>query len=83
MIFDELRRAHGDPESTYLAMPPTPPQVGHGDLPPDRPLSLTPVEDWGVGGDLDPTVPDPTPAEITDPAHPDYVEPWRPPGGER
>lgn len=25
---------------------------------------------------IDPTAPDPTPVEITDPAHPDHVEPF-------
>ncbi|GAA5104846.1 hypothetical protein [Haloechinothrix salitolerans] len=28
-----------------------------------------------TGDVVDPTAPDPTPDEITDPAHPDYVEP--------
>jgi hypothetical protein len=28
-----------------------------------------------TGDVVDPTAPDPTPAEVTDPAHPDYVEP--------
>lgn len=29
-----------------------------------------------TGDVVDPTAPDPTPEEITDPAHPDYVEPF-------
>jgi hypothetical protein len=29
-----------------------------------------------VGDWIDPNAPDPTPDEITDPNHPDYVEPW-------
>lgn len=31
-----------------------------------------------VGDWIDPNAEDPTPEEITDPEHPDYVEPWRP-----
>lgn len=34
----------------------------------------TPIPD--TGDVIDPTAPDPTPAEITDPAHPDHVEPF-------
>ena len=45
---------------------------------PFRPASTPPVEDWSVGGDLDTSVPDPTPEEITDRDHPDYVEAWWP-----
>jgi hypothetical protein len=29
-----------------------------------------------TGDVIDPTAPDPTPAEITDPDHPDHVEPF-------
>lgn len=103
MIFDELARAHGDPESTYLAAPPpvspaprsggahafrdAPERPLHVDAATGRPPLLSdddgngPVEDWSAGGDLDPTVPDPIPAPITDSRHPDWVAPWRPPGG--
>lgn len=41
-------------------MLPSVPETPHGD-----------VGDW-----IDPNAPDPTPDEITDPRHPDYVAPW-------
>jgi hypothetical protein len=40
---------------------------------------VTPAERVFVGdvGDwIDPNAPDPTPDEIADPEHPDYVDPW-------
>jgi hypothetical protein len=40
---------------------------------PDNPGPAPAVGD--VGDAIDPTAPDPTPDEITDPNHPDYVEP--------
>jgi hypothetical protein len=42
------------------------------------PLTVTrtdPTPAGDVGDAIDPTAPDPTPDEITDPNHPDYVEP--------
>jgi hypothetical protein len=41
---------------------------GGGRTPPTR---VGDVGDW-----VDPKAPDPTPGEVTDPDHPDYVEPW-------
>ncbi|MGH3863588.1 hypothetical protein [Actinokineospora sp.] len=38
------------------------------------PESVEPVGD--VGDHIDPTAPDPKPDEITDPAHPDHVDPY-------
>jgi hypothetical protein len=37
----------------------------------EQPAPTGDVADW-----IDPNAPDPTPDEITDRAHPDYVEPW-------
>lgn len=63
-----------DPGGTYL-MPTVAGRVeyaGH--------LDYAHPTDAGTVGDVadhnDPTAPDPTPDEITDPDHPDHVEPW-------
>jgi hypothetical protein len=37
----------------------------------EQPAPTGDVADW-----IDPNAPDPTPDEITDRGHPDYVEPW-------
>lgn len=35
-------------------------------------------DDCDTGDMIDPNAPDPTPDEITDPGHPDHVDPWTP-----
>lgn len=51
----------------------------HGEQPATSMLpSVAPALVGDVGDWIDPNAPDPTPDEITDPDHPDYVEPWRP-----
>lgn len=46
---------------------------------PFRPAATPPpVEDWSVGGDLDPRAPDWSDPEVTDPGDPNYVDPWWP-----
>lgn len=37
-----------------------------------------PPDDYDTGDLIDPNAPDPTPDEITDPDHPDHVDPWTP-----
>jgi hypothetical protein len=39
------------------------------------PVTNTPSAAGDVGDAIDPTAPDPTPKEITDPTNPDHVEP--------
>lgn len=48
------------------------------DDPRQNPIAFLPATTWDTGDVIDPRAPDPTPVEIQDPRHPDYVEPWTP-----
>lgn len=48
------------------------------DDPRTNPIAFLPVDALDTGDLIDPDAADPTPDEITDPEHPDYVDPWTP-----